>query len=99
MASWKITCSDVVEGMRKLDQSGQPIPEFRCDVKSVGVMLTFSPEDYNVVTLNDQCRQLVRQMNSLSDEWSLRTHVWFKLDDEVDNMELAMSQHATSIRS
>ena len=46
---WFILCTDLIEGMQKLDQCGRPMPTFLCDANGVGRLPTFSPEDYNVV--------------------------------------------------
>ena len=91
-------CTDVAEAMQKLDQCGKTMPTFVCDADGVGRMPTFSPEDYNVVTLDQRCRQLERDMKSMQHMMTLRTESWSKLDDQVDHMEVAMTQHARCIR-
>ena len=60
-----ILCTDVIEGMQKLDQCGRPMPTFLWDANGVGRLPTFSPEDYNVVSLDERCRKLERLMMSL----------------------------------
>ena len=88
-------CTDVIEGMQKLDQCGRPMPTFLCNANGVGRLPTFSPEDYNVVRLDKRCRKLERLMRSLQQETTLCAEDWAKLD----HMELAMSQHAQYIHA
>ena len=42
----------------------------------VGRLLTFSPEDYNVVSLDERCRKLERLMRSVQQETTLRAEAW-----------------------
>ena len=70
------------------------MPTFLCDANGVGRLPTFSPEDYNVVSLDERCRKLERLMRSVQQETTLRVEAWAKLEDQVDHMELAMGQHA-----
>ena len=65
----------------------------------VGRLPNFSPEDYNVVSLDELCRKLERLMRSLQQETTLRVEAWAKLEDQVDHMELAMGQHARHIHA
>ena len=94
-----ILCTDVIEGMQKLDQCGRPMPTFLCDANGVGRLPNFSPEDYNVVSLDERCRKLERLMRSVQQETTLRAEAWAKLEDQVDHMELAMCQHARHIHA
>lgn len=90
-------CADVVEGMRKLDE-GDKMPIFLCDPDGVGRIPTFSPEDFNVVTLDERCRELERQMRNMQHQLQLRTDAWSKVEDQVDHMESSMTQYAKHIR-
>ena len=94
-----ILCTDVIEGIQKLDQYGRPMPTFLCDANSVGRLPTFSPEDYNAVNINERCRKLERPMRSVQQEITLRVEAWTKLEDQVVHMELAMGQHARHIHA
>ena len=94
-----ILCTDVIEGMQKLDQCGRPMPTFLCDANGVGRLPTFSPEDYNVVSLDEQCQKLERPMRSVQQETTLRVEAWAKLEDQVDHMELVMGQYVRYIHA
>ena len=94
-----ILCTDVIEGMQKLDQCGKTMPTFLCDANGVGRLPNFSPEDYNVVSIDERCRKLERLMRNVQQETTLRVEVWDKLQDQVDHMELAMGQHARHIHA
>ena len=85
-----ILCTDVIEGMQKLDQCGRPMHTFLCDANCVGRLPTFSPGDYNVVSLGERCRKLERLMRSVQQETTFRVEAWAKLEDQVDHMELAL---------
>ena len=93
-----ILCTDVVEAMQKLDERGEPMPQFVCDADGVGRLPRFSPEDLNVVTLDERCRQLERQMHSMQHQLNLRTDAWSKVEDQVDLMGTSMSQQVCRIR-
>ena len=93
-----ILCTDVVEAMQKLDERGEPMPQFVCDADGVGRLPRFSPEDLNVVTLDERCRQLERQMHSMQHQLNLRTDAWSKVEDQVDLMRTSMSQQVCRIR-
>ena len=94
-----ILWTDVIEGMQKLDQCGRPMSTFLCDANGVGQLATFSPEGYNVVSLDERCRKLERLMRSVQQETTLRIDAWAKLEDQVDHLELAMGQHARHIHA
>ena len=79
------------QGMRKLDQSGQPIPEFVCDVRGVGRLPTFSLEDYNVVTLNERCRPTWAPneqfgIRVVSKNWCLVQNRWWGRPYEIGHV-------------
>ena len=81
-----ILCTDVVEAMQRLDQCGELMPPFVCDADSVGRLPRFSPEDFYVVTLDERCRQLERQMHSMQHLPNLRTDAWSNVEDQLDLM-------------
>ena len=93
-----ILCADVVEAMQRLDQCGEPMPQFVCDADGVGRLPRFSPEDLNVVTLDERCRKLERQMNYMQHQSDLRTDAWSKVEDQVDLMGTSMPQQVGTIR-
>ena len=75
------------------------MPTFLCDANGVMRLPTFSPEDYNVISLDEQCRKLERMVRSVQQETTLRVEAWAKLEDQVDHMELAMGYHARHIHA
>ena len=81
VSKWFILCTDVIEGMRKLDQCGRLMHNFLCDADGVGRLPTFSPEDYNVVSFDERCRKLQCLMRSVQQETTLRAEAWAKLED------------------
>ena len=54
------------------------MPNFVTDADGVGRLPRFSPEDLNVVTLDEQCRQLKRLMNAMKQQVNFRTKSWSK---------------------
>ena len=94
-----ILCRYVIVEMQMLDQCGRPLPTFLCDVNGFGRLPTFSPEDYNVVSLDERCRKLERLMRSVQRETTIRVEALAKLEDQVDHMELALGQHARHIHA
>ena len=68
-----VLCPDVIDGIQKLDQCGNPMPNFVTDADGVGRLPRFSPEDLNVVTLDERCRQLERLMNGMQQQLNMRT--------------------------
>ena len=56
------------------------MPTFLCDANGVGRLPTFSPEDYNVVSLDERCRKLERLVRSEQQETTLRAEAWAKLE-------------------
>ena len=93
-----VLCTDVIDGMQKLDQCGNPMQNFVTDADGVGRLPRFSPEDLNVVTLDERCRQLERLMNGMQQQLNLRTESWSKVEDQVDLMETSMTQQVRRIR-
>lgn len=93
-----ILCTDVVEGMQKLDQSENSMPTFVCNADDLGRLPMYSPEELNVVTLDERCRKLERDMKTMQHQLTLRTDAWSKTEDQVDHLEVAVTQHAGHIR-
>ena len=73
---WFILCTYVIEGMQKLGQCGRPMSTFLCDANGVGRLPNFSPEDYNVVSLDERCRNHERLMRSMQQETTLCVEAW-----------------------
>ena len=71
-----VLCTDVVEGMQKLDQCDKPMPNFVTDADGVGRLPRFNPKDLNVVTLDERCRQLEPLMNAMQQQLNMRTESW-----------------------
>ena len=54
------------------------MPNFVTNGDGVGRLPRFSPEDLNVATLDEQCRQLERLMNAMKQQVNFRTESWSK---------------------
>lgn len=89
-------CSDIVDGMRKLDQA-KMMPYFVCDAVGMARLPRSSPEDLNIVTMDERMRDLERSLHQLRTTSELHCSSNSNINDRVESLELAVSQHEDKI--
>ena len=85
-------CVDIVDRMRKLD-SASCIPVFVCDPSGLGRLPKSSPEDLNIVAMDERMRKMEKKMNLFETKVPMNESLIDRIDIRVNSLQVSVEDH------
>ena len=92
-------CCDIYDAMRKMDVVNAKMPTYVVDPVGIGRIPKYSPEDLNIVAMNQRIRDLEKRCVTLDATLTMKTSHYDALEDDVNIVKLAVEQHTTRLRA
>ena len=92
-------CCDIYDPMRKMDAADAKMPTYVIDPVGIGRIPKYSPEDLNVVAMDQHIRDLDNRCVTLDGTLTMNTSHYDALEDDFNIGKLAVEQHTTRFRA
>ena len=92
-------CCDIYDAMRKMDGADVKMPTYVVDPDGIGRLPKYSPEDLNVVAMDQRIRDLEKHCMTLDATLTMKTSHYDVLEDDLNFVKLAVEQHTTRFRA
>ena len=90
---------DIYDAMRKMDAADVKIPTYVVDPAGIGRIPKYSPEDLNVVAMDQRIRDLEKRCVTLDAILTMKTSHYDALEDNFNVVKLVVEQHTTRLRT
>ena len=81
------------DAMRKMDAADVKMPTYVVDPDGIGRLPKYSPEDLNVVAMDQRIRDLEKHCMTLDATLTMKTSHYDVLEDDLNVVKLAVEQH------
>ena len=85
--------------MRKMDAADVKMPTYVDDPDGIGRLPKYSPEDLNVVAMDQRIRDLEKHCMTLDATLTMKTSHYDVLEDDLNVVKLEVEQHTTRFRA
>ena len=92
-------CCDIYDAMRKMDAADVKMPTYVVDSVGIGRLPKYSPEDLNVVAMDQCIRDLDKHCMTVDATLTMKTSHYDVLEDHLNVVKLAVEQHTTRFRA
>ena len=83
-------CCDIYDAMRKMDVANAKMPTYVVDPVGIGRIPKYSPEDLNIVAMDQRIRDLEKRCVTLDATLTMKTSHYDALEDDVNIVKLAV---------
>ena len=92
-------CCDIYDAMRKMDAADVKMPTYVVDPDGIERQPKYSPEDLNVVAMDQRIHDLEKHCMTLDATLTMKTSHYDVLEDNLNVVKLAVEQHTTRFRA
>ena len=92
------TCCDIYDAIMKVDANDIAYPNFVCDPEGIGRVPRYSPEDLNVVAMDQRLREMETQLQIQNAKLESKIGSIEKNEDDVIHLRTVVQQHTNAIR-
>ena len=93
-------CCDIYKAMRKMDAADVKMPTYVVDPVGIGRIPKYSPEDLNIVAMDQRIRYWEKHCMTLDTTLTMKTSHYDVLKDDLNVVKLAVDeQHTTRFRA
>ena len=89
-------CCDIYDAMRKMYAADDKMPTYVVDPVGIGRIPKYSPEDLNVVAMDQRIPDIEKRCVTLDATLTMKTSHYDALEDDFNVVKLAVEQHTTT---